>query len=251
MKGLIVLLFGILLSTQVIAEDEAKPKEPAGSEKIVSKKAAPEPQKKLKPFTAVVLTGLGDLYIKQTNEEGVTVEADEAVIPLLSIKVSDKTLYLDFKQASKYTKAKIKYNLNIKQLNKLVTNSPGTVYIKDLLKTDFLDLSVDGFGEAYIKINTQKLNTKIGGGGKVVATGIALQQELTINGAGEFNGAKLSGKNGIVQMSGSAIAKTNVADTLEVGASEDALIKYCGKPKVKKQLTGSAMVMAISKSDCK
>jgi len=211
---------------------------------------APAPMQKLPKYNAVQLSGVGDLYISQAAEEGVTVEADDSILHLIKVSVDNKTLSLDLKDASQHTEAKITYHLYVKDLQKVTSNSTSTVYMKGPFKTDTLDIIMGGLGEADVELVVNQLNIKIDGGAKIIAKGIAGVQNININGAGEFDGTKLLGKSGAVSVNGSGLVKPNISDQLDIKAYEDAIVKYCGQPALTKDTSGHALLLPLPKEKC-
>jgi hypothetical protein len=218
--------------------------------KAVTEKGV-EAKKNLGYFNKINLSGIGDLYIKQSEEESFTVEAEDALLPLIKVYVKDKVLFLDLKDASSHTQANIKYYLTIKDIHNIDSFSSSTIYIPDGFNGDTLNISLNSLGEANIKVNVKKLNVKIEGGGKLLAKGLASEQNLTITGAGEFDGSQLLGKTGILALDGSSVAKTDVSDNLSVTASGDARIMYCGSPVITRQISGKGILTALDDKYCK
>lgn len=201
----------------------------------------------LQHFDTINLSGVGNLYIKQTDQENFTLEADDTVLPLIKVTVQDKTLYIDLANASDHLRAKINYYLNIKTLNSITATGLTNVFITDGLQTDALTLSISGLGnEADININTKQLTAKIEGGAKVVATGVANNQTVSINGAGEFDGTKLAGDAATVSLNGTSIAKTNVTGNLTANIAGNAAVKYCGKPDITEDISDDGEISRLS-----
>jgi hypothetical protein len=212
---------------------------------------APAPMQKLPKYNAVQLSGVGDLYISRAAaEEGVTVEADDSLLHLIKVSVDNKVLLLDLKNASEHTEAKITYHLYVKDLQKVTSNSTSTLYMTGPFKTDTLDVVMGGLGEANLDLVVNQLNIKIDGGAKIVAKGIAGVQNISINGAGEFDGTKLLGKSSAILVNGSGLAKLNVSDQLDIKAYEDAIVKYCGQPTVTKDTSGHTLLLPLPKNKC-
>lgn len=195
-------------------------------------------------FNTVNLSGIGNLYIKQTDKPDFTVEAENSILPLVIVYVKDKTLYIDLKNANEHAEAKINYYLNVKDLKSINSSSSSTIYIKDTFKTKELDLAINSFGEAIIDISVNKFVAKLEGGGKLTARGYSDEQNITISGAGEYHGEKLKGKNIILNISGSGLATTGPSDTLNIKSSGESTIKYCGKPTITKEVTGKGVITA-------
>lgn len=200
----------------------------------------------LQHFEAINLSGVGSLYIKQTDEENFSLEADEALLPLIKVSVKDKTLYIDLKDASAHLKAKISYYLNIKTVNNIVASGLTNVFIPNGLKTDVLKFSINGLGnEANININVKQLITKIEGGAKVTASGVASTQIVNLNGAGEFDGTKLVGDIATVTLNGSSVAKTNISGKLMANISGDGQVQYCGKPNITQKIEDNGKISRL------
>jgi hypothetical protein len=211
-------------------------------------KAAAKKQEKqdLQHFDTINLSGVGNLYIKQTDEENFTMEADETLLPLIKVSVKDKTLYLDLADASNHLKANINYYLNIKTVNNITASGLTHIFIPNGLQTNTLKLSISGFGsEADININVKQFTAKIEGGAKIEANGIATAQVVDIHGAGEFDGTKLVGDTATVAINGSSIAKTNISGNLSVDISGDGDIKYCGKPNITKNISDNGKIARL------
>ncbi|HEV2523892.1 MAG TPA: head GIN domain-containing protein, partial [Gammaproteobacteria bacterium] len=200
-------------------------------------KTLPKKQE-LQHFDTISLSGVGNLYVKQTDEESFTMEADEVLLPLIKVSVKDKILYIDLADASNHLKANIKYYLNIKTVNSITATGLTNVFIPNGLQTNALKLSMSGFGsEAHININVNQLTLKVEGGAKVEAKGVADAQVIDIHGAGEFDGTKLAGNTATVSVNGSSVAKTNISGKLSVDISGDAEVKYCAKPDITQKIS--------------
>lgn len=207
-------------------------------------------KKPLLHFNAIELSGVGDLYITQSTEENFTVEAPDDILPLVVVYVKEGILYIDLKDSSKHTDAKINYYLNVKNIKSINAYSSSVIHIKDRLETDELTLSVANLGEANVYLSVKKLIAKIDGGGKIVAKGSAEVQSISIKGAGEFNAAHLSGKSAALDINGSGAAKLRVTDNLTVSGTGDGKIQYCGQPNVVRQITGKVSIEPLTENEC-
>lgn len=214
-----------------------------------AKSGMSQPQK-LQTFDSINISGIGHLYITQSNEESFTVEADETVLPLIQVYVKDKVLYLDLKDSSKHLQAKINYYLNVKNIQSINSFDASDIIIKNGLSADTLNLTINSLGEAHLNLKVKQLVAKIGGGGKVELLGTADQQDITIVGAGEFNGSKLTGKTGSINIKESGVAKINVSDTLAISINGDGTVQYCNKPSITKQVSGKNIINPLDSKEC-
>ncbi len=241
--GKIILLSCACLSFTVISDDASKDKN-GDSGKITSE------AHDLKPFTAVSLSGIGNLHIKQSTEQGFTVEAEKSLLPLVIVYVKDKTLYIDLKNAADHTDAKIDYYLNIKELVKVDSFSTSTVYITNNFSGNELTVTLNGLGEADMSIDMKKLILNINGGSKVIASGNANEQAIAITGAGEYKGGKLSGQTGSVSIAGSGLANVHISDNLTIKISGEGVVNYCGTPTITKDISGKGIVTPLDEGQC-
>lgn len=230
----VMLLISLLTPLQLIAH----------SDPMVSEKH------ELAPFNSVDFSGIGNLHITQSDKQGLTVEAPENLLPLVQVYVKEKTLYIDMNSTNLTTPVTLNYYLSIKELTNINSFGSSTILIPDGLKSNALNLSLSNFGEANVNVTVKKLTVNIEGGSKVDAKGIASEQIISIMGAGEFNGNKLSGTNATVNISGPGIARINVSDELNINLLGEGSVKYCGNPSLNKQISGAGVVMPLGDSAC-
>lgn len=238
----ITLLFFCLLPTSISFATENK---------TPSTTTTTTQKQKLQTFDAIVFSGLGNLHIDQSSDEGFTVEAEEAILPLIKVYVKEKTLYIDLKNASDHTQAKINYYLSIKNIQNITALDTSSVIIKDPFKTDALSLFISNLGDANINIDVQKFTAHIEGGGKITAIGNAAEQTIEIVGAGEFYGNKLTGKNGSLLVKGMGIAEVNLTDQFNIRVKGDGSAKYCGQPAITRDISGKFKITALDDAACR
>lgn len=202
-------------------------------------------------FHAINLSGIGDLHISQAEEMEFTIEAEPSILPLIIVNVKDQVLNLDLKDASQHESAKINYYLKIKTIDEINSYSASTISIPDKFETKTLKVSLlSGFGEAKMNLDVTTLISKIIGAGKIEVSGVADEQELTINGVGEFDGSKLKSKVTKITMSSSGIAKVNASETLEIKLKGNGHVKYCGNPTIIKEVSKKAVIEQLDASEC-
>ncbi len=208
----------------------------------------------LEPFDTINLSGMGNLYIKQSEVQSFSVDASEVMLPLIKVSVLNKVLYIDVKNASSHTQEKINYNLSVKEIKAINSYGSSTIFIQDGFNSHVLSLLISNLGESYIKkLNVDKLSIKINGGGTIEASGVADQQSIVINGAGEFNGSKLSGQVATVDIIETGIVKVNATNSLSTTILGEGTIKYCGKPNITRQVSSGndTIITPLLEKECK
>lgn len=249
----LTILFSITLFAVGLASgQESGTQEPPAQTKQIKTDNEQNPKKEdaqavqnLQFFDSVIISSLGTLHIKQSNEPNFTIEADKKVLPLIITYVKDKVLYIDMKNQNENSQAKIDFYLNVKNLKNITLTSTATVNIDDFTLNE-LNLSVSNFGESNIRIFAEKFTGSIEGSGKINAVGAAQIQNININGAGEFHGAKFSGKEATVNINGSGMVSTAVETTLNVNISGEGIVQYCQEPKITKEIKGKGKVSPSS-----
>jgi len=202
-------------------------------------------------FKNVVLSGLGNLYIRQGKEQGLSVKTEAELLPLISAVVEDDTLKLDFKNAAEHSRAEVNYYLTIKDISSVISYSSSTVYIDEGIETNTLTLEIKSFGDMVVKINVDKLIAKIEGAGKIRASGSARVQEIQITGAGEFVGNDLIGQKASIDIEGTGVAKIKAQDSLNIKIPKEGTVRYCGTPNISKEVSAKAIIEALEVGQCK
>jgi hypothetical protein len=209
--------------------------------------------RELQPFDAINISGVGNLYITQSTTQGLSINADETILPLIKVSVVNKVLYIALQNASDHAEAKINYHLNIKEIKEINSHGNLNIFIQDGFNAQVLDLVISNLGEVYIKkLNVGKLNVKINSGSTVEASGVADQQSISINGAGVFNGSKLSGQLVAVDIVETGIVKINASNNLTTTIAGEGTVQYCGDPKITKQaFSKAAIITKLPEQECK
>jgi len=210
-------------------------------------------KRELEHFDVINLSGLGSLYLKQSATQNLSIEADNTILPLLKISVVNRVLNIEMREASSHEKAKIAYYLNVKTIKKINSSGGGSIVIEEGFNAQALNLSINNLGEAHIKkLNVGNLNVKLAGGATMEVSGVADQQSISINGAAEFNGIKLSGQVANVNINDMGVAKVNVSNSLTAAIIGEGMVQYCGHPNITRQATSSAAVISpLPVKDCK
>jgi len=202
-------------------------------------------------FHTVNFNTPGTLHISQGEESVFTIEAEPKILSLIDASVANQELNIRLKDTSVHIKSPVNYYLKIKTL-KAVNSYADSIINVDGLETKVFSISLfSGFAEAHLKLDVTKLMCKIVGAGKIDAVGVADEQELSINGIGEFDGKNLKSKLIKVNISGSGIAKLNASEDLLVKIVGSGTVGYCDKPNISKEITGNGSVLALNPEECK
>ena len=198
-------------------------------------------------FSKISISGSGNLFIEQGEEESLTIEAEDNIIPLIITKVSGDTLSISFRMGANISAMEeVNYYLNLKDLS--VVETSGSVNIScSGLDTDSLTIDKSGSGEVEITgLSTNDLKVDSSGSGSFIFTGTAKNQEIDISGSGNYDGRDLISENCIIDSSGNTGIIVNVTGSLDIETSGSGDVRYTGNPSINYDVSGSGEVINIS-----
>lgn len=174
-------------------------------------------------FDEVELQGIGDLTVRQTGSESLTIEAEDNIIPSLKTEVQNNrlTIGVEDNTAVRTTKP-INYELTVKDLNALILSGSGNIDAAD--------------------IRTDELKVTLSGSGRVKASGKADTQVIDISGSGNYQAENLESEDVRVEVDGSGAATVNASDKLNVRIRGSGSVEYEGDPSVSQDISGSGRV---------
>jgi hypothetical protein len=174
-------------------------------------------------FDEVELRGVGNLSIQQADNESLTVEAEEDVLPKIRSEVENSRLTIGPEPNSIINTTKpINYRLTVKDLNALEVSGSG-------------DVEAEG-------IDTDELAVTISGTGEVEISGNADSQNVEILGSGEYKAEDLESIEAKIDVRGSGSATVNASDQLDAEVSGSGSVEYIGDPTINQDVSGAGEV---------
>lgn len=196
-------------------------------------------------FSRVRLDGPVDLRLAPADKEGLRVQADDNIEPLVSTTVDGDTLVIGVKEGSGFsTRNPVRVVLDFKQLQALQIRGSGDAHI-DRLKGDRFELGLSGSGDLRIGLlELRELSATLSGSGDLEVAGRAEQQDWNLSGSGDVSAASLSGQRVRARLSGSGDLRLGVSQELDVNLSGSGDLSYSGRPAVKSKVSGSGELRA-------
>jgi len=193
-------------------------------------------------FDHVSVSGSGELVLVQGEEESVTIEADDNLLPLIRTEVSQGGLFIGPRNVNLHPTQTIVYRVKLKNLRGLELS--GSVRAEaDTIKTDRLALSITGSGKMQLaRLDTGALSAHISGSGTTTASGRAERQDIHISGSGNHEAFELKSSQAKVNISGSGHASLWVTDSLSARISGSGRVGYRGDARVDSHISGSGRV---------
>ena len=210
-------------SPQAASQSPASPSMGGGSFAVSGSGNVKVEERRVAGFDRVSVAGTGELILEQSNEESLTVEAEDNLLPLLMSQVEGGRLSLGVRPNTTISATRpIIYRLKVRSL-------------KELRASGAVKVSATGIDQPALAVDTSGSVTSM-------FAGRAATQDIAVSGIGRWDGRALEGREASVEISGTGEAIVNAAEALNVRASGTATVRYLGAPRVDQQVSGLAKV---------
>jgi predicted small secreted protein len=214
-----------------------------GSGRVITEK------RQVSGFNAVSFSGMGDLTLSQGNQETLTIEAEDNIMPHIITEVRGGTLYISQDQSARQNwiqpSRPIRFNLAVKNIHSFDLSGAGTIQSASL-KADSLSLNVSGAGNIKLDhVEVSDLTSGISGAGDIDIAGKAARQDIHMSGIGNYRTGSLQAQSATVEISGAGNATLWVKDSLSANISGAGSIDYYGNPQVRKTISGVGSVKSL------
>lgn len=190
---------------------------------------------------AVTLAAVGSLTVSTGATPSLTITADEGVLGRITSEVDDGHLVLGLPGRLVNVGA-IHYDLVVPRLDEVQVDGAGAVR-GTVTGADALTVGLSGAGSVDLAgVDVDSLLVTIEGTGSVDLTGRAGQQEVRIDGAGNYRGHDLDSQDATVAIAGVGAADVLTTGTLAAEISGAGSITYAGDPEVTTRLDGVGRV---------
>jgi len=197
----------------------------------------------------VSLSIMGELHVRQTGEESLSITADDNLLPYIETEVRDGQLEIRLSRScparSISPVSPIRYELTVKELNAVAMSGPGGVTV-DALESDTLAVAVSGAGDVTVgRLETDRVDVAMSGAGDVELSGSARTQAIAVSGSGEYRGDDLRSEKAAAAVSGAGDVTVWAEVSLDVGVSGAGSVAYYGSPTVEQRVSGSGFVKSL------
>jgi hypothetical protein len=195
-----------------------------GNKKVVTK------ERKTESFTGVKVSAGIDVYLKQGNNEAVSVEADENLQEYILTEVRGGVLNVYSEYNIRDAERKRVY-VTMKEVNSIKTTSAGDVIGESPIKSDRLELSASSAGDIKLEITAKDINIDISSSGDITLSGETDRLKADLSSAGDLNAYDLKAREADVSVSSAGDADVNVSEKIIARASSAGDVNYKGDPK--------------------
>jgi hypothetical protein len=191
-------------------------------------------------FTAIDLEGSGDVTIRQSAFQGVSVEADENVLPLVKTEVVDGVLHLGFVRGAHVTHlTRLSFSVAAPRVDGITISGSGNARTATSVRTDDMRLEIRGSGNIDCDTRASTLNAAIGGSGGITVRGRVDQVSVTIDGSGSVRAHELKSSDASVRVNGSGDAMIYATDTVNISIAGSGSVLYGGGARATVRSSGS------------
>lgn len=174
-------------------------------------------------FSSVQVNLAADLKLIQGEPEGLTIAADDNLMPSIQSTVQNGKLLIDFPNNTSMSPSQtIQLTLTFKTLTAV------NVYGSSTITADDLDL------------NALAIDFK--GSGSTRMTGRVVTQTITIDGMAFINNFDLDSTSVSVNIAGSGTVDVKASSSLDVRVAGQGTIRYLGSPAVTQNISGTATI---------
>ncbi|MEZ4664556.1 MAG: head GIN domain-containing protein [Caldilineaceae bacterium] len=201
-------------------------------------------------FTRVDFTGFGELTLVQGDNEALTIETDDNLLPYIKTSVSGDTLTIGFARRFWLPLVRptqsIRYRLTVKTLDHLDFSGAGTVTAATL-HADSLTLVESGAAEINLaNLTANALTVEMSGSGSLGLAGEVTRQTVELSGLGSYAAGDLASQSAQINLSGVGEATLWVREQLDADMSGAGTIRYYGSPQVNASSSGIGAVKRLA-----
>lgn len=195
-----------------------------GNNKVVTK------ERKAEFFAGIKVSSGIDVYLKQGNNEAISVETDENLHEYILTEVKDGVLHVYTEVNIRDAESK-KVFVTMKEINSVSTSSAGDLSGETPVRTDRLKLSASSAGNIKLEVYAKEIEANISSSGDITLTGEADMLEADLSSAGNLKAFNLKVREADVSASSAGDADINVSEKITAKASSAGDINYMGNPK--------------------
>jgi hypothetical protein len=196
----------------------------SGNKHVVTK------ERKLDSFSGVKVSSGIDVYLKQGNNESVSVEADENLHEYILTEVRNGVLNVYSEYNIRSAERKRVY-VTMKEVTSVRTTSAGDVIGESPVNSDKLELSATSAGDIKLEVNSKEIEIDISSSGDITLSGETDILKADLSSAGDLNAYELKSREADISVSSAGDADVYVTERIRARASSAGDVNYKGDPK--------------------
>jgi len=191
----------------------------------------------LDEFSSISFGGAGYIFVTQSENQSMRIEADDNVIDLLLLDVINGRLVIDSNNC--FTNIRpIKIWASMKDVNGITVSGSAEIVSENEINTDSFDLRVSGSSSSDMNINSEEISTTISGSGNVNYRGSTKSHDIHISGSGNVKALDLSTEETKITISGFGNIEVDASEDLDVTISGSGNVLHSGNASVTQTISG-------------
>lgn len=201
-------------------------------------------QRTVSGYSRLHIGGSFEVILKQGTSEGLTITAEQDMMPHILTKVENGTLKISTNDKW-HSSGKAKLEIAFIDLSEI--DCSGAIQLSSAAPVKFneIEIATSGSAKTQLQITAQKLDVDISGAGSTEINGKVHKVELDISGSGKYIAPDLTSDTYEVNISGAGHAEVYAANSLDVSVSGSGLVKYKGNPRITQDISGSGKIVRI------
>lgn len=199
--------------------------------------------RELGAFSGVALSLPGKVEVRSGGREGITIETDANLLPLIETVVENGTLKIRGKDHMTPKTRNLKFVVQAREVERLSVAGSGDIDA-DAVRGQHIRLDIGGSGDIKVrKAEGGEIGANVSGSGDLqVDEGNVRSLSLSIAGSGDADLARVRSDDAKVNIAGSGDAKIWARNDLNVSVAGSGDVEYYGDPRVRKSVAGSGSV---------
>ena len=183
-----------------------------------------------------------DLYITQSNDVSLSVEADENLHELIMTEVDGNVLRI-YTTENIRRAASRRINLSISDISSIKATSGSDVFSTNTIEVDELELNCTSGADIKMDVKTETLNAHSTSGSDIRLSGTTTELIAEATSGSDIEASELRAEKSRVKATSGADISVNTSKELTARATSGADIRYSGNPeKVDKSDSSSGSV---------
>ncbi len=224
MKHLRVLTVAIAILTFSACTSGQYRKTVYGNHNVVTK------ERKAESFSSVKASSGVDVYLKQGDDESISVEADENLQEYIMTEVRNGELNV-YTDANIRGSERMRVYVSMRDIKSIRTTSAGNVIGQTPIKSDKLELSASSAGDVKLEVHAEEIRINISSSGDMTLSGDADMLDADLSSAGDLDAFDLKVREAEISVSSAGDADVYVTEKITARASSAGDINYKGDPK--------------------
>lgn len=182
-----------------------------------------------KAFNEIKISQGLDLYITQSNDVSLNVEADDNLHNLIMTDVENNVLKIYTTENIRSASSK-KITLTIKDISAIKATSGSDVYSTNTIAVDALALTTTSGADMELEVNTKRLNCKSTSGSDIKLSGKTEQFYAEATSGSDIKASNLNAETSSVKATSGADISVNTSKELTAKATSGGDVRYSGNP---------------------